>query len=87
MQKHILKNGITLIFEKTSSKSVAVEIMFKIGSNYENLKVAGISHFLEHMLFEGTKKRKTSREIANEIEKYGGGFNAFTTGAWNALFF
>src|SRR3989344_8970270 len=86
MQKHILKNGITLIFEKTSSKSVAVEIMFKIGSNYENLKVAGISHFLEHMLFEGTKKRKTSREIANEIEKYGGDFNAYTTGDRTAFF-
>ena len=86
MKKHILKNGITLIFEKTSSKSVAVEIMFKVGSNYENLKVAGISHFLEHMLFEGTKKRKTSREIANEIEKYGGDFNAYTTGDRTAFF-
>lgn len=86
MKKCILKNGITLIFEKTSSKSVAVEIMFKVGSNYENLKVAGISHFLEHMLFEGTRKRKTSREIANEIEKYGGDFNAYTTGDRTAFF-
>src|SRR3989338_7384046 len=86
MKKYTLKNGITLIFEKTSSKSVAVEIMFKVGSNFESLKVAGISHFLEHMLFEGTKKRKTSREIANEIEKYGGDFNAYTTGDRTAFF-
>src|SRR3989338_6634527 len=86
MKKYTIKNGITLIFEKTSSKSVAVEIMFKVGSNFESLKVAGISHFLEHMLFEGTKKRKTSREIANEIEKYGGDFNAYTTGDRTAFF-
>jgi len=41
---------------------------------------------LEHMLFEGTKNRKDSREIANEIEKYGGEFNAYTTGDRTAFF-
>ena len=86
MQKYKLKNGITLIFEKNSSKSVAVEIMFRFGSNYETKKLAGAAHFLEHMLFEGTKKRKDSREIANEIEKYGGEFNAYTTGDRTAFF-
>ena len=86
MKKYKLRNGITLLFEKKSSHSVAVEIMFKVGSNNEGLKVAGISHFLEHMLFEGTKNRKTSREIANEIEKYGGDFNAYTTGDRTAFF-
>ena len=73
-----MKNNITIIFKKTSSKSVAVEVMFKVGSNYESSKIMGISHFLEHMLFEGTKKRNDSRIIANEIEKYGGQFNAYT---------
>lgn len=86
MRKYKLKNGITLIFEKNSSKSVAVEVMFKVGSNFENERIAGISHFLEHMLFEGTKNRKDSREIANEIEKYGGEFNAYTTGDRTAFF-
>ena len=78
MEKFRLKNNITIIFKKTSSKSVAVEVMFKVGSNYESSKIMGISHFLEHMLFEGTKKRNDSRIIANEIEKYGGQFNAYT---------
>ena len=86
MKKYKLENGITIIFEKKNSKSVAIEIMFKVGSNYENKETAGISHFLEHMLFEGTKKRKTSREIANEIEKYGGEFNAYTTGDRTGFF-
>ena len=86
MRKYKLKNGVTVIFEKNSSKSVAVEVMFKVGSNFESEKMAGISHFLEHMLFEGTKNRKDSREIANEIEKYGGEFNAYTTGDRTAFF-
>ena len=86
MEKYTLKNGINVIFEKNSSKSVAVEVMFKVGSNFERKNMAGISHFLEHMLFEGTKNRKDSREIANEIEKYGGEFNAYTTGDRTAFF-
>jgi len=86
MQKYTLKNGITLIFEKNPSKSVAVEVMFKFGSNFENRKTLGLAHFLEHMLFEGTKSRKSSREIANEIEKYGGEFNAYTTGDRTSFF-
>ncbi|MBI2651859.1 insulinase family protein, partial [Candidatus Woesearchaeota archaeon] len=86
MKKCKLKNGATVIFERNYSKSVAVEVMFKVGSNFESVKMAGISHFLEHMLFEGTKNRKDSREIANEIEKYGGEFNAYTTGDRTAFF-
>ena len=86
MKKYKLKNRATVIFERSYSKSVAVEVMFKVGSNFESKKMAGISHFLEHMLFEGTKNRKDSREIANEIEKYGGEFNAYTTGDRTAFF-
>jgi|TARA_B100001971_G_scaffold215174_1_gene258879 predicted Zn-dependent peptidase len=86
MQKYRLKNGTTIIFEKNSSKSVALEVMFKVGSNDENEKVSGISHFLEHMLFEGTKKRKNNKAIANEIEKYGGEFNAYTSADRTAYF-
>ncbi len=86
MQKYKLKNSTIVIFEKNNSKSVAVEVMFKVGSNFENKKTLGLAHFLEHMLFEGTKNRKSSREIANEIEKYGGEFNAYTTGDRTAFF-
>ena len=86
MQKYKLNNGITVIFEKNSSKSVSVEVMFRFGSNFETKNLAGAAHFLEHMLFEGTKNRKNSREIANEIEKYGGEFNAYTTGDRTAFF-
>ena len=86
MKKYALANGIKILFENNNSKSVSVEVMFNIGSNYEPAKIAGISHYLEHMLFEGTKKRKNSTQIANEIEKYGAEFNAYTTGDRTAFF-
>src|SRR3989338_7758055 len=86
MEKFRLKNGLTVIFQKNSSDSVAIEAMFKVGSNYEKPDILGISHFLEHMLFEGTKKRPDSVIIANEIEKYGAEFNAYTSSCRTAFF-
>jgi predicted Zn-dependent peptidase len=79
MQKVVLDNGLKVIFEKKKGTSVVVELMVKVGSNDENSNEKGISHIIEHLLFEGTKKRPTNRKISNEIEKIGGEFNAYTT--------
>lgn len=79
MKKFRLKNGLTVIYVEKPSQSVAVEVLVKVGSNNEEVEELGISHFIEHMLFEGTKKRGSSREIANEIEKIGGELNAYTS--------
>ena len=55
---HYLKNGIRLVYEKMPLvKSVSLGIFVKSGSMYEEEKEKGISHFIEHMLFKGTKKR------------------------------
>ncbi len=78
MKKTTLKNGLTIITEKRNTKSVTIQVTVKAGSNYENEKIAGISHFIEHMLFEGTKNR-TAIQIANEIESLGGEINAMTS--------
>ena len=79
MQKIILPTGLTIIYEKKKTNSVVIEVMIKVGSNFELPEERGISHFIEHMLFEGTKKRPTNWHISNEIEKIGGDFNAYTT--------
>ncbi len=79
MKEFKLKNGMTVIYEKRPSKSVAIEIMVKAGSNNETKKINGISHFIEHMLFEGTKNYASSRDLANEVEKFGGELNAYTS--------
>lgn len=78
MKKIILDNGLTVIEQKRNSNSVAIEIQVNTGSNNENIKKLGISHFLEHMMFEGTKNR-TTLELANEIESLGGEINAATS--------
>ena len=60
-----------------SRDSAAVAVWVKTGGRYEPKKISGISHFLEHMLFKGTKTR-TTRQIKEEVEGVGGILNAFT---------
>ncbi len=79
MQKVVLPNGLTVIYKEKPGKAVVVEVMVKVGSNDEAARERGISHFLEHILFEGTTKRPSNRAITNEIESIGGDFNAYTT--------
>jgi len=79
MIKQKLKNGLTFIFKKTQNSTVTIEINVKAGSINEKKGMRGISHFLEHMLFEGTPSRPSSFAIASEIENLGGEFNAATT--------
>ena len=59
-------------------KSAAVAIWVRVGGRFESKRLSGISHFLEHMLFKGTRRR-TSRQIKEEIEGVGGVLNAFTS--------
>ena len=78
MKKYKLKNGLTIIEDKRNTDSVTIQATFRVGSNYEVDGIRGISHFIEHMLFEGTKNRKDAKEISNEIESIGGEINAYT---------
>ncbi len=83
MNKYILaklNNGLRIILlPKNDAESVTLLTMIKTGSLYENKKNNGISHFLEHMLFKGTKKRPSPLEISQAIEGVGGLTNAFTS--------
>jgi predicted Zn-dependent peptidase len=60
------------------AKSATVLAMYKTGSRYENRKNSGLSHFLEHMFFKGTKKRPTTLKISGGLDSIGAEFNAFT---------
>ncbi|MGC9006047.1 MAG: M16 family metallopeptidase [Sulfurihydrogenibium sp.] len=74
-----LKNGVSVIIkERKDTQAVAVQVWFGVGSIYENDKERGLSHFLEHMLFNGTKYTKPG-EIEFEVEKKGGSINAATS--------
>jgi len=83
-----LDNGITVIFEKRKTPVVSIASSVKFGAQFEKSDVKGISHFLEHLVFKGTKKRSV-REIPKVIEGKGGIINAFTaeevTCFWNKM--
>jgi len=74
-----LPNGTKIISEFIPHvKSFTLGFWFNVGARDESLRNNGISHFIEHMLFKGTKKR-TAKMIAEEIESFGGYLNAFTS--------
>ena len=78
-KKVVLNNGVRVVLEKMSSlKSVAIGIWSNVGSRDENRGEEGLSHFIEHMMFKGTRRR-TATQISNEIDTLGGEMNAFTT--------
>ncbi|RJP47566.1 MAG: insulinase family protein [Armatimonadetes bacterium] len=77
--KFVLKNGLRVIIVPIEGvESATTMVMVGAGSRYENKNNNGISHFLEHMAFKGTKKRPTAREIATLIDGIGAEQNAFT---------
>ncbi|MBO8128827.1 MAG: insulinase family protein [Peptococcaceae bacterium] len=79
IHKTILSNGIKILTEEIPHvRSVALGIWVDLGSRYEKQNVAGISHFIEHMMFKGTPRR-TAQVIAEELDAVGGQLNAFTT--------
>jgi predicted Zn-dependent peptidase len=77
-RKKVLKNGITILYEKRNLPVVSVAFAVKAGGINESLKEKGISHFIEHMLYKGTPSRN-SKQIAEEIERNGGELNGFTS--------
>src|ERR1051326_4635674 len=77
--KTVLQNGLRIVSSTLPhTRSVSISIFIGAGSRYESDEVAGVSHFLEHMLFKGTRRRPTAREISEEIEGIGGVMNAGT---------
>ena len=74
-----LDNGLKIVTNRLGGReSVSLAIWIRVGGRYEKKELAGISHFVEHMLFKGTKNR-TTKEIKENIEGVGGMLNAFTS--------
>ncbi len=78
IRRTILPNGLTILTEKMNHvRSVAMGVWVRAGSRHELAEMNGISHFVEHMVFKGTKSR-TAQLIAREVDAIGGNLDAFT---------
>ncbi|MBU2579327.1 insulinase family protein, partial [Patescibacteria group bacterium] len=86
-KKTIFKNGLRIITAPLkNTEAITILVLVGAGSEYETKEISGISHFLEHMLFKGTKKRSDTVKIVEPLDRIGGIYNAFTskecTGYW-----
>ncbi|MCD3216139.1 insulinase family protein [Clostridium botulinum C] len=77
LKKYTLNNGINLITIRKDTQLAAINLGVKIGSIYENKDEKGIAHFVEHMLFKGTKNRD-NKTLNEELEQRAGEYNAYT---------
>src|ERR1700744_1383679 len=78
LRRPILPNGLIVLTERMEHlRSVSMGVWVKSGSRYESAEINGISHFVEHMLFKGTRSR-TAQHISREMDAIGGKLDAFT---------
>jgi len=82
-----LSQGLRLITVPVkNAESVTIEVLLPVGSRYETKDLNGASHFIEHMMFKGTKRRPSALLVAKELDSLGARYNAFTskdhTGYW-----
>lgn len=74
-----LKNGMTAILvPQAGATSVTIFVMVKVGSRYEARSINGASHFIEHLMFKGTKRRPSTQILTSAIDRYGAEYNAYT---------
>lgn len=79
VKKITLKNGLRIVtIPQRGTRTVTVLVLVGTGSKYEDKKLNGISHFLEHMFFKGTARRPTARDVVEPLDRVGGMYNAFT---------
>src|SRR5690242_6385352 len=78
-QRTTLSNGLRILTETMPhTRSVSISIYVGAGSRYETREQAGLSHFVEHLLFKGTERRPTARELSEAIDSVGGLLNGGT---------
>jgi len=87
LNKTILKNGLKIItVPQNNTQAATVLVIAGTGSKNEKKEITGISHFLEHLFFKGTKKNPTSLDIVEPLDRVGGIYNAFTSEEFTGYF-
>ncbi|MDO8462694.1 MAG: pitrilysin family protein [bacterium] len=76
---HTLPNGVRIVLAPSAeTKAACVYALFPVGSRHETLAQNGASHFVEHMMFKGTRERPTTLHITRDLDRIGAEYNAFT---------
>ena len=75
----ILKNGTRLVLvPHADTMAATVLVLYGVGSRYESAQMNGAAHYIEHMMFKGTKRRKDTMAISRDLDGVGADYNAFT---------
>lgn len=86
-EKYQLKNKTNvLLVPQTDTRSATFMVMYPVGSRYETESLRGASHFVEHLMFKGTHKRKSTLILTREIDRLGAEYNAFTGKEYTAYY-
>src|SRR3989339_165312 len=86
-QKITFDNGLRLIhIPNKATKSASIFVLFGIGSRHERPEINGASHFIEHLMFKGTKKRPTTLDISKALDSVGAEYNAATSKDWTGYY-
>lgn len=79
IQPHLLKNGLrTHLIPFAGTEAATLLVLVKVGSRYEYPAINGASHFIEHLMFKGTKRRPTTLDISKALDSVGAEYNAYT---------
>lgn len=79
-EQYQLDNKATIILvPQQDTKALTTLVMYPVGSRYESEKLRGVSHYIEHLMFKGTEKRKNTLALTREIDRLGAEYNAFTS--------
>jgi zinc protease len=83
-----LANGLTIVaYPLRNTPRVTIQLVYKVGSTYEDNETRGFSHLLEHMMFKGTKEKLSEVDVPLIARQYGAAFNAFTSNEKTAYYF
>ena len=83
----VLGSGLkVMVMPMATLESATLTLWVKTGSRAEDKRTNGLSHFLEHMVFKGSKKRPTAKEISEAVDSMGGEFNAATSKDWTNFY-
>lgn len=86
-QQYTLSNRARVILvPQPDTASVTVLVMYPVGSRYEAEKLSGVSHYIEHLMFKGTKKRPSTLVLTREIDRWGAEYNACTGKEYTAYY-